>query len=615
MTEHDPRDEQTVDRAAAEAAATDASTQPYPEAGTYPESKRGPVRRTGPRSREWFGDGGKNGFIARHHLRASGYGSPTFDGRPIVGIANTWSELTPCNAHLRTLAEAVKRGVLQAGGIPLEFPVMSLGEPFMKPSTMLFRNMMAMELEELIRSNPLDSVVLLTGCDKTTPAALMGAASVDVPAIMLTGGPMLNGIFRGKPVGSGTDIWRMTEALRAGEITQTEFEEFERSLNRSAGHCMTMGTASTMASIAEALGMQLPGAAALPAVDSRRAVLAEDTGRRAVAIAEEDLRPSHVMTAAAFHNAAVVNAAIGGSTNAILHLLAIAGRLGVPLTLDDIGDLGRDVPLLVDLMPSGRFLMEEFAYAGGIPALIERIRPKLELDAPTIGGMTLGEANAGAECFNDDVIRPIDDPVKPAGVGTTVLRGNLAPDGAVIKVSAAEPHLLRHTGPALVFDSLEDYLAVHDDLDLDVTPETVLIVRNVGPRGYPGMPEVGNLPLPAKILAQGVRDMVRISDARMSGTAFGAVVLHVAPEAAVGGPLGLVRTGDRVTLDALAGRIEMAVGDDELARRRAEWSAPEPDDPRGWARLYVDHVLQADRGVDLDFLVGASGDSVGKRAF
>ncbi|MGV8978310.1 MAG: IlvD/Edd family dehydratase [Cellulomonas sp.] len=573
------------------------------------------VPAIGRRSRAWFGDGGKNGFIARHHLRASGYGDATFDGRPVVGIANSWSELTPCNAHLRQLAEHVKRGVLQAGGIPLEFPVMSLGEPYMKPSSMLFRNLMAMELEELVRANPLDSVVLLTGCDKTTPAALMGAASVDLPAIMLTGGPMLNGRFRGTTVGSGTDVWRMTEGLRAGEVSPAQFAEFECSLNRSAGHCMTMGTASTMACIAEALGMQLPGAAALPAVDSRRAVLAESTGRRAVEIAQEGLRPSQVMTRASFENAIIVNAAIGGSTNAILHLLAIAGRVGVPLTLDDIGDLGRDIPLLVDLMPSGRFLMEEFAYAGGLPALIERIGALLDLDAPSIAGGTIRGVNAGAECFDDEVIRPLDRPVQPAGSGTTVLHGNLAPDGAVIKVSAAEPRLMKHSGPALVFDSLDDYMAVVDDESLDVTPETVLIVRNLGPRGYPGMPEVGNLPLPAKVLAQGVRDMVRISDARMSGTAFGAVVLHVAPEAAIGGPLALVRTGDLVTLDARAGVLSMDVDDAELAVRRASWKPAVAHDPRGWVRLYVDHVLQADKGVDLDFLVGASGDTVAKQAF
>ncbi|MFI9076748.1 IlvD/Edd family dehydratase [Streptomyces sioyaensis] len=567
------------------------------------------------RSRSWFGDGGKNGFIARHHLRAMGRGGHNFDGRPVIGICNTFSELTPCNGHLKILADAVKRGVLQGGGFPLEFPAMSLGEPFLRPTSMLYRNLAAMEIEEQIRANPVDAVVMLTGCDKTTPAALMGAASAGVPAIVLTGGPMLNGRFKGKDVGSGTDIWRMTEELRAGTITQEEFTEFESSLNRSAGHCMTMGTASTMACLTEALGMMLPGGSGLPAVDARRGTLAEETGARAVEIAGGDLTPQRIMTRAAFENAIRVNAAIGGSTNAVVHLLAVAGRLGVPLSLDDFDRLGAELPLLIDLMPSGRFLMEEFAYAGGLPALVNDLRDRLHPKTVTVTGRSLVDNCAGAEVYDREVIRPFDNPVQPAGQGTAVVRGNLAPGGAVIKQSAAAPHLLDHTGPSLVFDTLEDYLAVAEDPALDVTADTVLIVRNTGPRGYPGMPEVGNLPLPKKLLDAGVRDMVRISDARMSGTAFGTCVLHVAPEAAVGGPLGLVRTGDRVRLDVPGRRLDVLVEDAELHRRRAEWQPPNPPATRGWTYLYTRHVTQADTGADLDFLLGATDSTPPRQAF
>ncbi|WP_341954642.1 IlvD/Edd family dehydratase [Salinibacterium sp. TMP30] len=570
---------------------------------------------TGSRSGEWFGDGGKSGFIARHHMRQMGLSGRAFDGRPVIGIANTWSELTPCNAHLRTLADSVRRGIQQAGGLALEFPVLSLGEPFMRPSTMMFRNLMAMELEELVRANPLDGVVALTGCDKTTPAALMGLASVNLPAIMMTGGPMLNGRFRGRTVGSGTDIWRMTEGLRTGEVTEAEFTEFESCLNRSAGHCMTMGTASTMASITEALGMQLPGAAALPAVDSRRMVLAEETGARAVHLAREGVRPSDIMSRAAVENAIVVNTAIGGSTNAIVHLLAIAGRLNVDLTLDEIDRIGRTVPLLADVMPSGQFLMEEFAYAGGVPALMKQLGDRLHREVLTVTGQSLGENIATARVDDSRVIRSVDDPVQPAGSGTAVVRGNLAPHGAVIKVSAAEPRLLTHSGPAVVFDTLEEYQAVVDDEDLDITADSVLIVRGCGPRGYPGMPEVGNFPLPKKLLNQGVRDMVRISDARMSGTAFGACVLHVAPESAVGGPLALVRTGDIVSLDVANRRLEMLVSDTELAARRIALPPQPQSAVRGWSALYQRHVMQADTGADLDFLVGSSGDTPGRSPF
>jgi dihydroxy-acid dehydratase len=569
--------------------------------------------RSSRRSGSWLGDGGKNGFIARHHLRQMGMSGAQFDGRPVVGIANTWSELTPCNAHLRLLAEDVRRGIQQAGGLALEFPVLSLGEPFLRPTSMMYRNMAAMELEELLRANPLDAVVVLTGCDKTTPAGLMGIASVDLPAIMLTGGPMLNGRFQGHAVGSGTDIWKMMERLRAGEIDQDAFTEFECGLNRSAGHCMTMGTASTMASLVEAMGMQLPGGAALPAVDSRRRALAEETGARAVALADAGLRPSHIMTRAAIENAIKVNAALGGSTNAILHVLALAGRLGLGLTLDEIDKLGATVPLLVDLMPSGRYLMEEFAYAGGVSGLLTRLTELLDTSVMTIGGCTLAEVIATGRVDDAEVIRTLDNPVVSAGRGTVVLRGNLAPNGAVLKSSAAEERLLRHEGPALVFDSLEDYLDVADDPELDVDKDTVLVVRNVGPKGYPGMPEVGNLPLPKRLLQQGVRDMVRISDARMSGTAFGACILHVAPEAAVGGPLAFVRTGDRIRLDVDARTLEVLVHDDELASRTPAATPATPE--RGWTRLFVDHVLQADRGVDFDFLVGASGDAPQRAAF
>ncbi|MGW6457639.1 IlvD/Edd family dehydratase [Streptomyces sp. NPDC055078] len=574
-----------------------------------------PMARPEPRSAHWFGDQNKNGFIARHHLRAAGLGGHNFDGRPVVGICNTWSELTPCNGHLRILSDAVRRGVLQAGGLPLEFPVMSLGEPFLRPTSMLYRNLMAIDVEESLRANPLDAVVLLTGCDKTTPAALMGAASADLPAIVLTGGPMLNGTFRGKPVGSGTDIWRMTEELRAGRITRADFEEFESGLNRSAGHCMTMGTASTMACLAEALGMQLPGGSGLPAVDSRRGTLAEASGARAVELAREGLRPSDIMTRHAFENAIVVNAAIGGSTNAVLHLLAIAGRVGVELDLDDFDRLGAAMPLLVDLMPSGRFLMEEFSGAGGLPALLNDIAGHLHPDTVTVTGRTLTENCADAVVHDREVLRPMDHPVQPPGSGTAVLRGSLAPNGAVIKQSAASPHLLTHRGPALVFDSLEEYTAVADDPDLPVTEDTVLVVRGAGPRGYPGMPEVGNLPMPRKLLERGVADMVRISDARMSGTAYGTCVLHVAPEAAVGGPLALVRTGDEIELDTPGRALVLHVAEAELAYRRGQWKPPAEHTERGWTRLYTDHVLQADRGVDLDFLVGASGDTPPRSAF
>ncbi|MFD9890404.1 IlvD/Edd family dehydratase, partial [Amycolatopsis sp. NPDC059027] len=521
---------------------------------------------TSPRSAQWFAAEGRNGFIHRSWMRNQGFADDVFDGRPVIGIANSWSELTPCNAHLRELAEAVKRGVWEAGGLPLEFPTMSLGEPLMRPTTMLFRNLMAMEVEETIRANPLDGVVLLSGCDKTTPAQLMGAASVGLPAIMLTGGPMLNGKFHGADIGSGTDVWRFHEEARAGRMSGADLAEAESCMSRSRGHCMTMGTASTMACLAEALGMQLTGAAAIPAVDSRRFALAQATGRRAVGLVAEDLRPATILTRAAFENAIRVNAALGGSTNAVVHLLALARRLGVELTLDDFDALARDVPVLVDLMPSGRFLMEDFAYAGGLPAVLDRLRDVLHTDAQTVTGRSLGENVEGARCWNDEVIRTREQPFRPAGSGTVVLRGSLCPRGAVLKISAASPRLLRHRGQALVFDRIEDYVAVCEDPGLPAGESTVLVVRNAGPRGYPGFPEVGNMPMPRVLLEAGIDDMVRISDARMSGTGYGTCVLHTAPEAAIGGPLALVRTGDWISLDAEARRLDLEVGDEELAR-------------------------------------------------
>ncbi|MFR9726176.1 IlvD/Edd family dehydratase [Streptomyces sp. MS19] len=564
-----------------------------------------------PRSAAWFGTEGRNGFIHRSWLRNQGHGPEVFDGRPVIGIGNSWSELTPCNAHLRDLAEAVKRGVWQAGGFPLEFPVMSLGEPLMRPTTMLYRNLLAMETEETLRANPLDGVVLLSGCDKTTPAMLMGAASVGLPTLMVTGGPMLNGKFQGRDIGSGTDVWRLSEEVRAGRMSPADLTDAEACMSRSSGHCMTMGTASTMACIVEALGVQLSGGAAIPAVDARRRAIAQESGRRIVAMVGEDLRPSALLTREAFENAIRVNAALGGSTNAVVHLLALAGRAGVPLALDDFDRLAADVPVLVDLMPSGRFLMEDFYYAGGLPVVLRELDRMglLHGDAMTGGGRTVGEEVAGARCWNREVIRTAEEPFRPAGEGTVVLRGSLCPDGAVLKVSAASPGLLRHRGRALVFDRVEDYIAAADDPGLPVDPSTVIVVRGAGPRGYPGFPEVGNVPVPKVLLEAGVEDVLRISDARMSGTGYGTCVLHVAPEAAVGGPLALVRTGDWIELDVAARRLDLAVEPAELAARTPAPVATEIP-ARGWARLYVEHVQQADAGADLDFLTGGSGAAV-----
>ena len=568
------------------------------------ETKKKPTLR----SAAWFGTQDKNGFMYRSWMKNQGIPDHEFQGKPIIGICNTWSELTPCNAHFRKLAEHVKRGILEAGGFPVEFPVFSNGESNLRPTAMLTRNLASMDVEESIRGNPMDGVVLLVGCDKTTPALLMGAASVDLPTIGLSGGPSLSGHWRGQPIGSGTGVIRMSEMVRAGELAQEEFVEAEACMQRSAGSCMTMGTASTMASMVEALGMSLPENAAIPAVDSRRYRLAHLSGRRIVEMVHEDLRMSKILTRAAFENAIRANAAIGGSTNAVIHLLALAGRLGVELSLDDWDRLGSHLPCLVNLKPSGEYLMEDFYYAGGLPAVLREIAPHLDLSAPTANGRTLGENIASAPCWNRDVIRPIEEPLKPEA-GIAVLRGNLAPHGAVIKPSAASPQLLRHRGRAVVFENIDDFKARIDDEALDIDETCVMVLKNCGPRGYPGMAEVGNMPLPPKLLRRGVTDIVRISDARMSGTAYGTVVLHVSPEAAAGGNLALVRDGDFIELDVPGRRLHLDLSDDELAQRRAAWKAP-PAPERGWAKLYVDHVQQAHLGADLDILVGGSGSDV-----
>lgn len=570
------------------------------------DSKKRPFRST-----QWFGPAGKTGFIHRSWMKNQGHPDHLFDGRPVIGICNTWSELTPCNGHFREIAERVKRGVYEAGGFPVEFPVMSLGEPLMRPTTMLFRNLVSMDVEETIRANPLDGVVLLTGCDKTTPALLMGAASCDLPSIVVSGGPMLNGKYRGKDIGSGTDVWKFSEAVRSGEMSVCQFMEAESGMSRSPGHCMTMGTASSMASLVEALGMSLPGNAAIPAVDARRNVLAHQSGQRIVEMVHEDLRMSHVLKREAFENAVRVIGAIGGSTNAVVHLLAIAGRVGIDFSLEDWDRLGREVPCILNLMPSGEYLMEDFYYAGGLPAVIRIMGDLIHGDAITVNGRTMGENTASAECFNDDVIRPLDNPIVSDG-GLAVVRGNLCPDGAIIKPSAASPQLMVHRGRAVVFENIEDFHARIDNPDLGIDESTVLVLKNCGPRGYPGMAEVGNMPLPAHILKKGITDMVRISDARMSGTAFGTVVLHAAPEAALGGALALVQDGDFIELNVPERRLNLEVSDDELERRRTHWNPPQVTTDRGYCRLYVEHVLQADRGVDFDFLVGNSGAPVAR---
>jgi len=562
------------------------------------------------RSEAWFGGTSKDAFMHRSWMKNQGMPADAFDGRPVIGICNTWSELTPCNAHLRELADRVKRGILEAGGLPLEFPVMSLGESNMRPTAMLYRNLASMDVEESIRANPLDGVVLMVGCDKTTPALVMGAASCDIPTIVLSGGPMLNGNYRGESIGSGTVVWRYHEEVKAGRMSVDDFIGAEAGMSRSAGSCMTMGTASTMASMVEALGIALPHNAAIPAVDSRRQALAQMTGRRIVDMVHEDLTLSKILTPEAFQNAIRVNGAIGGSTNAVLHLIAIARRIGTPLTLEDWDRFGRNVPTIVDLQPSGRFLMEEFYYAGGLPTVLRALGEHnlLNRDVMTVSGKTAWQNVVDAPNYNTEVIRDFDNALADQG-GIAVLRGNLAPLGAVLKPSAATPELMVHRGRAVVFETIEDYKRRIVDPDLDIDASSVMVLKNCGPKGYPGMAEVGNMGLPPKLLAQGVSDMVRISDARMSGTAYGTVVLHVAPEAAAGGPLALVEEGDMIELDVPNRRLHLEVSDAELERRRAKWQ-PRPSAQSGYESLYVNSVLQADEGADFAFLGGCRGAGI-----
>lgn len=568
----------------------------------------------GRRSQQWYGGDDRNAYIHRAWMRR-GLPAHAFDGRPHVAIVNTASDLTPCNAHLGEVAASVAAGVWEAGGVPLELPAVSLGETQVRPTAMLWRNLAAMATEEMLRANPIDGAVLLGGCDKTIPSLLMAAASVDLPALVVPGGPMLTGHFRGVALGCGTDVWRLSEEVRAGTLSREDFLASESAMIRSRGHCNTMGTASTMACVTEALGMTLPGVAGTPAPDARLLAQAHAAGRRAVELVAEERRPSRVLSPASFHNAIVALAAIGGSTNAVVHLLAIAGRLGVPLTLDDFDRIGASVPCLVDLQPAGRHLMDDLHRAGGLLAVLREVADLLDPEAVTVSGRPLVAHLEGAEVFDREVIRPRSEPLV-ADAGIAVLRGDLAPSGALIKPAAASPQLLRHRGRAVVFDSVEDLRARLDDPALDVDETSVLVLRGCGPKGYPGMPEVANTPLPEKLLAKGVRDMVRISDARMSGTAYGTVVLHVAPEAAAGGPLALVRDGDPIVLDVPARRLDLDLPAGELARRRpaAAAEAAYASPLRGWERLYVDHVLQADRGADLDFLVGSSGDAVARES-
>jgi L-arabonate dehydrase len=563
------------------------------------------------RSQQWFGRQDRDGFAYRSWVKGKGVPHDQFDGRPVIGICNTFSELTPCNSHFRTLAEQVKIGVYEAGGFPLEFPVMSLGETLLRPTAMLYRNLASMDVEESIRGNPIDGVVLLMGCDKTTPSLLMGASSVDLPTIGVSGGPMLNGKWRGKELGSGTGVWSMSEQVRAGTLKLAEFFEAESCMHRSHGHCMTMGTASTMACMVEALGIGLPGNAAYPAVDGRRNVLARQAGRRIVEMVDADQKISQVLTREAFENAIYTLAAIGGSTNAVIHLIAIAGRLGVKLSIDDFDRLASDLPCLLNLQPSGEHLMEDFCYAGGLPVVMKEIAHLLHTGLVTVTGKTVAENMADAENFDPRVIKTFDAPFKEKA-GIAVLRGNLAPRGAVIKPSAATPALMHHTGRAVVFENSDDFHARIDDENLDVDETCILVLKNCGPKGYPGMAEVGNMPLPPKVLRKGITDMVRISDARMSGTAYGTVVLHTTPEAAAGGPLAVVQNGDMIELNVQERRLQLLVSDEELARRLAGWMAPEPPLSSGYWKLYVDHVLQADEGVDFDFLVGKRGAFVPK---
>ena len=555
------------------------------------------------RSESWFQGPEYYAFARRAWLRSEGFGPDIYEGKPLIGICNSWSELNNCNAHLRDLAEAVKRGVWAAGGVPLEFPTISLGEMLMKPTAMLFRNLMAMDVEESIRANPLDGVVLLCGCDKTTPAQLMGAASANIPAIMVPGGPMLAGEWRGRKLGSGTDGRKLFDQYRTGRISEEEWCEIESCIARSTGHCTVMGTASTMASLAEALGMTLPGSAAIPAPDARRRVMAELSGRRIVEMVNEDLTPSRILTRAAFENAIATLMALGGSTNAVVHLIAVAGRLGIRLPLEEFDRISRRTPCIVNLKPSGAFIMEDLFHAGGVPAVMKEIAHLLDAGAITANGRTVGENVAHADCTNREVIRTAADPMWPDGA-IGVLRGNIAPDGAVLKQSAATPSLLQHRGPALVFETRQEMMARIDSPDLPVEPNTVLVMKSCGPRGGPGFPEWGQIPMPKKLLERGVTDMVRISDARMSGTSFGTVVLHVAPESAAGGPLAIVRTGDEIVLDFAGRRIDAALSDAEIESRLKNFTPPAPHYTRGYGKLFLDHVTQANLGCDFDFLAG-----------
>ena len=562
------------------------------------------------RSSDWFGENDRMGFVHRSWMRNQGHPDHMFDGKPVIGICNTWSDLTPCNSHLRDFAEIVKRGVYEAGGFPLEFPVMSLGETLMKPTTMLWRNLASMDTEESIRANPIDGVVLLTGCDKTTPSTIMGACSVDLPTIVVPGGPMLNGYWKGKKVGSGTLTWQLSEALVKGEVTGKEVREAESCMSRSAGHCMTMGTASSMACTVEALGLTLPNAAAIPAVDSRKKVMAHLAGNRIVEMVKEDLKISKVLSREAFENAIKINAAIGGSTNVVLHLLAIARRLGVELSLEDFDSLASRLPMIVNLMPAGEYLMEDLFYAGGLSAVVNAMQSHLK-PAITVNGKSLVASAKNTENLNKKVIGEFETPfIKEAGIA--VLHGNLCEQGAVIKPCAASPQLMKHRGRAVVFDSIEDYHERVNDPKLDIDKDCVMVLQGVGPVGYPGMPEVGNMTLPKKLLDEGVTDMVRISDGRMSGTAYGTVVLHVAPESAVGGTLALVQNGDMISLDVAKRSLQLEVSDEELAKRKKEWSPPKPQAERGYTKMYIENVNQADKGCDLKFLIGGSGAEVNR---
>ena len=562
------------------------------------------------RSQDWFGRKDKDGIIYRSWMKNQGMPTDMFDGRPVIGICNTFSELTPCNAHFRDHAEAVKKGVLEAGGFPVEFPIMSLGETLLKPTAMLFRNLASMDAEESIRGNPIDGVVLLTGCDKTTPSTVMGAASVGLPTIVVPGGPMLNGRYKGQTIGSGTHVWKFDEDMKTGKMTQEECEHAESCMSRSIGHCMTMGTASTMACMVESLGLTLSGAAAIPAADSRKKVMAQLSGRRIVEMVKEDLSIDKILTREAFENAIMVNSAVGGSSNFVIHLMAIAGRIGVDLSLEDFDALGSKIPLLLNLMPAGKYLMEDFYYAGGLPVILDELKELLHQKVVTVTGKNHHDNIKGTtSCYNAEVIASYNQPFQPEA-GIVVVKGNLARNGAVIKPSAATAALMKHTGRAVVFESIEDYHARIDHPDLDIDENCVMVLKYVGPVGYPGMPEVGNMALPKKVLEKGIKDMVRISDGRMSGTAYGTAVLHVSPESAIGGNLALVQNGDMIELDVKQRKLHLHVSDEELEKRRKAWTKPAPATERGYVSLYIKHVMGADKGADLDFLQGSSGAEV-----